>query len=67
MNEPTVIEKENKNITRKLDILSSKHTIVSQLVDKAFWINQEKRDAIKMMIDIFMEFAQELAKKKGVR
>jgi len=67
MNEVINIKNEDKSIERKLQKLSSKYEIIVELLDKAFWLSSEKREAIKMMIDIFMEFGNELAKKKGLK
>jgi len=65
MNEPTIVKNKNNTVERKLKKLYTKHSIVIALIDKAFWLNHEKQEALKMMVNIFMEFAQELANKKG--
>ena len=65
MNEP---KNNKKNIPKKelqLQTLNSRSEIILAMVDNASWINVEKREACKMMIDIFMDIADELAKKKG--
>ncbi len=67
MNEAISMKNKNKGIERKLKKLFLKHRIVIELIDKAFWLNSEKREAIKMMVNVFMDFAQELANKKGVK
>ncbi|WP_434580449.1 hypothetical protein MLC52_10895 [Sulfurimonas sp. NW15] len=68
MNKSTTIKiKTTNNIERKLKKLHSKHGIVLALIEKSLWLDNEKREAIKMMVNIFMEFAVELAKKKGVK
>ena len=67
MNEAISMKNKNKGIERKLKKLFLKHKIVIELIDKAFWLNSEKREAIKMMVNVFMDFAQELANKKGVK
>ena len=67
MNEAISMKNKNKGIERKLKKLFLKHRIVIELIDKAFWLNSEKRESIKMMVNVFMDFAQELANKKGVK
>ena len=67
MNEAISMKNKNKGVERKLKKLFLKHRIVIELIDKAFWLNSEKREAIKMMVNVFMDFAQELANKKGVK
>ena len=67
MNEAISMKNKNKGVEKKLKKLFLKHRIVIELIDKAFWLNSEKREAIKMMVNVFMDFAQELANKKGVK
>lgn len=67
MNTTVTIKNENKGIERKLKKLSSRHRVVIEIIDKAFWLDSQRRETIKMMVNIFMEFATELANKKGVK
>ena len=65
MNEPTKIKQNNNRIQRSLKKLKSREETILLMLDKALWLEIEKREAIKMMIEIFMGFAKELSVKKG--
>ena len=65
MNEPTKIKQNNNRIQRSLKKLKNREETILLMLDKALWLEIEKREAIKMMIEIFMGFAQELSRKKG--
>ena len=66
MNEPIPIKKDIK-IKRQLNKLNTKRDIVMTLLENASWLNTEKKEVIKMMVDIFMDFANELSTKKGFK
>ena len=66
MNEPVTIKKDTK-IKIQLKKLNTKRDIVMTLLENASWLNTEKKEVIKMMIDIFMDFANELSTKKGFK
>jgi len=65
MNEPTKIKQNDNRIQRSLKKLKSREETILLMLDKALWLEIEKREAIKMMIEIFMGFAKELSVKKG--
>jgi len=65
MNEPTKIKQNNSRIQRSLKKLKNREETILLMLDKALWLEIEKREAIKMMIGIFMGFAKELSIKKG--
>jgi len=65
MNEPTKIKQNNNRIQRSLKKLKSREETILLMLDKALWLEIEKREAIKMMIEIFMGFAKELSVRKG--
>jgi len=65
MNEPTKIKQNNNRIQRSLKKLKSREETILLMLDKALWLDIEKREVIKTMVDIFMDFAVELSKKKG--
>ena len=65
MNEPTKIKQNNNRIQRSLKKLKNREETILLMLDKALWLDIEKREVIKTMVDIFMDFAVELSNKKG--
>ncbi len=65
MNKPITQNQNDNRIQRSLKKLKSREETILLMLDKAMWLDIEKREAIKMMVEIFMGFAQELSTKKG--
>ncbi|WP_457743325.1 hypothetical protein [Sulfurimonas sp.] len=65
MNEPITLKNSDNKVQRSLKKLYIRRDTILLLLDKAVWLDIEKREVIKMMVDIFMDFAGELSKKKG--
>ena len=65
MNKPITQNQNDNRIQRSLKKLKSREETILLMLDKAMWLDIEKRESIKMMVEIFMGFAQELSTKKG--
>ena len=65
MNEPITLKNSDNKVQRSLKKLYVRRDTILLLLDKAVWLDTEKKEVIKMMVDIFMDFAGELSKKKG--
>jgi len=65
MNEPITLKNSDNKVQRSLKKLYVRRDTILLLLDKAVWLDIEKREVIKTMVDIFMDFAGELSKKKG--
>ena len=65
MNEPITLKNSDNKVQRSMKKLYIKRDTIFLLLDKAIWLDIEKREVIKTMVDIFMDFAGELSKKKG--
>ena len=65
MNEPITLKNSDNKVQRSLKKLYIRRDTILLLLDKAVWLDIEKREVIKTMVDIFMDFAGELSKKKG--
>ena len=65
MNEPITLKNSDNKVQRSLKKLYIRRNTILLLLDKAVWLDIEKREVIKTMVDIFMDFAGELSKKKG--
>jgi len=65
MNEPITLKNSENKVQKSMKKLYIKRDTILLLLDKATWLEIEKREVIKTMVDIFMDFAGELSKKKG--
>lgn len=62
----SIIKKISKldRLFKKLEKIDDRADFIKDKIEKAKWINDEKTEALILMIDLFVEFAHELAKKQ---
>ena len=60
----STIKKISKNrVIKSMETIEIRKTYILKKLSESDWMDEDKREAIKTMIEIFVDFADELAKR----